>query len=162
LERLDPVTADSTYWFVLTNHHLDGPRYGQEAMPRRTKAEAFNKAIGARIRELRREAGITLEKLAYESDLGSKGHLSNIENGLVRPTAHTLKVLADRLGVLPLDLVTFPQEDERQELIDRTRHVPLSRIRFWLLRSGADSVTPPHVHRGRPPVRRKKAPRHHD
>ena len=65
-----------------------------------------------------------MEKLAFESELGSKGHLSNIERGLVRPTIQTLQVLADRLGVLMLDLVTFPETDDRQRLIDRTRSLP--------------------------------------
>ncbi|WP_437972242.1 helix-turn-helix transcriptional regulator [Sorangium sp. So ce260] len=77
--------------------------------------------MGRRIRQLREEAGLTLEKLAFEIELGSKGHLSNIERGLVRPTIQTLQVLADRLGVLLLDLVTFPEDDDRQKLIDRTR-----------------------------------------
>lgn len=76
-----------------------------------------------------------MERLAYESELGSKGHLSNIEKGLVRPTAHTLKVLAEALGVLPLDLVTFPTEDARQQLVDRTRHVEAQVLRRWLAES---------------------------
>lgn len=76
-----------------------------------------------------------MERLAYESELGSKGHLSNIERGLVRPTAHTLKVLADALGLLPLDLVTFPVDDARQQLVDRTRHVDAQTLRRWLAES---------------------------
>lgn len=70
-----------------------------------------------------------MEKLAYESALGSKGHLSNIEKGLVRPTVQTLKVLADHLGVLPLDLLTFPEEDLRQALIDETRRLSSAGLR---------------------------------
>jgi transcriptional regulator with XRE-family HTH domain len=85
--------------------------------------------VGQRIRQLRQEAGLTMEKLAFESELGSKGHLSNIERGLVRPTVQTLQVLADRLGVLLLDLVTFPERDERQRLIDRTRSLPRGTLR---------------------------------
>lgn len=73
-----------------------------------------------------------MERLAYESELGSKGHLSNIEKGLVRPTAHTLKVLAEALDLLPLDLLTFPDQDDRQQLIDRTRHVEGAILRRWL------------------------------
>jgi transcriptional regulator with XRE-family HTH domain len=83
--------------------------------------DPFSRAIGRRIRQLRLAAGLTIEKLAWESELGSKGHLSSIERGLVRPTAHTLKVIADGLGVLPLDLLTFPDQDERQKVIDATR-----------------------------------------
>jgi transcriptional regulator with XRE-family HTH domain len=101
-------------------------------VPRREKPDPFSLQIGRRIRELRVEQGITMERLAYESELGSKGHLSNIERGLVRTTAHTLKVLADALGVLPLDLVTFPADDARQQLIDRLRHADIQTIRRWL------------------------------
>src|SRR5689334_14185954 len=90
-------------------------------MPRRRKPEPLASAVGARIRQLREEAGLTLEKLAYESELGSKGYLSDIERGLARPTLSTLKVLADHLGLRLLDLVTFPQDDERQRLVDQIR-----------------------------------------
>lgn len=70
-----------------------------------------------------------MEKLAFESELGSKGHLSNIERGLARPNIQTLKVLADRLGVKLLDVVCIPSEDDRQRLIDRMRKVPRGPIR---------------------------------
>ena len=79
------------------------------------------KRIGARIRSLRKEAGLTLEKLAYESDLGSKGFLSDIETGLARPTVETLRAIAERLDVDLLDHVTFPGDSDRQRLVDRTR-----------------------------------------
>jgi len=101
-------------------------------VPRRAKPDPLSLKIGKRIRELRLERGVTMERLAYESELGSKGHLSNIEKGLVRPTAHTLNVLAEALEVLPLDLLTFPGHDTRQELIDRTRHVDTATLRRWL------------------------------
>ena len=84
--------------------------------------------MGLRIRELRQQAGLTQEKLAYESGF-SKGHLSNIEKGLVRPTIETLRVLAEGLEVLPLDVLTFPDEDERQRLIDQTRSMSNAEIR---------------------------------
>ncbi len=112
-------------------------------MPRRAKPDPLSLAIGRRIRELRVERGLTLERLAYESELGSKGHLSSIERGLVRPTAHTLSVLAEALDLLPLDLVTFPDRDVRQQLIDRTRHVDVATLRRWL----AESPSPEGVHR---------------
>ena len=72
-----------------------------------------------------------MEKLAWESEVNprtgqpalSKGHLSNLEKGLARPTTHTLKMIADALGVLPLDLLTFPSRDTRQALVDLTRNL---------------------------------------
>jgi len=90
-------------------------------MPRRTTPDALALAIGRRIRALREEAGLTQEKLAFESELRSKGHLSNLEAGLVMPTVATLRVVADRLGVLVADLVTDPKEGDRAKLIELTR-----------------------------------------
>ncbi len=73
-----------------------------------------------------------MERLAYESEVGSKGHLSNIERGLVRPTAHTLKSLADRLGVSLADMVTFPDDGDRARLHDLTRQLTPPRLRMLL------------------------------
>jgi len=39
-------------------------------------------------------------------------------HGLALPTVTTLRVLAERLDVLPLDLLTEPDADPRQKLID--------------------------------------------
>ena len=79
-------------------------------MPRRKHPDALALEVGQRIRALREEAGITQEQLAFTSELGSKGHLSSLEKGLVMPTVATLKALADRLGVLVADLVNDPGE----------------------------------------------------
>ena len=108
-------------------------------MPRRRTPDPLAQAVGARIRQLRQEAGLTIEKLAYESELGSKGHLSTLEKGLARPTIQTLKTLADRLEVKLLDLVTFPEEDERAKLVDRTRQMSVAEIR----RAYKRTATPP-------------------
>lgn len=83
-----------------------------------------------------------MEKLAFESELGSKGHLSNIERGLARPTVQTLQVLADRLGVLLLDLVTFPERDERQRLVDRTRSLPRGTLKKLVKELGPPKLSP--------------------
>ncbi len=98
-------------------------------MPRRTKPDALALTIGRRIRALREEAGLTQEALAYTSELGSKGHLSNIEAGLVMPTVATLKVIADGLGVLVADLVADPREGDRAKLLELTRGLPPGALR---------------------------------
>jgi transcriptional regulator with XRE-family HTH domain len=98
-------------------------------MPRREKADPVAAKIGVRIRSLRESQGLTQEKLAYEGGLKSKGHLSGIENGLVRPTLQTLTALAERLGVDLLDLVTFPDDSSRHKLVDLTRHMAAGTIR---------------------------------
>ena len=71
---------------------------------------------------------MTIEQLAEESETGSKGHLSNIERGLVRPNIYTLKQVADGLGVKPLDLMTFPKRSVRERLIDLTRNISTPRL----------------------------------
>jgi transcriptional regulator with XRE-family HTH domain len=100
-----------------------------KGMPRRQKADPLVAKIGARIRSLREELELTQEKLAYEGGLSSKGHLSGIEKGLVRPTVETLSTLANRLGVDLLDLVTFPEESPRQQLVDLTRRMKPGTVR---------------------------------
>ncbi len=93
-------------------------------MPRRTKPDALALGIGRRIRVLRAELGLTLEQVAYTSELGSKGHLSSLEKGLVMPTVATLKAIADRLGVIVADLVTDPRDGDRAKLVELTRGLP--------------------------------------
>jgi len=109
-------------------------------MPRRTKPDALALAIGLRIRALREEAGLTQEKLAYTSELGSKGHLSSLEKGLVMPTVATLRSIADRLDVLVADLVNDPTENERAKLLELTRSLPLEAVRR-LIREASASKT---------------------
>ncbi|MBX3185333.1 MAG: helix-turn-helix transcriptional regulator [Polyangiaceae bacterium] len=89
-------------------------------MARRTEPDPLAAKIGERVRVLRRAAGLTLEQLAYSCDF-SKGQLSTIENGLAVPTASTLVTLAQGLDVLPLDLLTFPEETSRERIVDLTR-----------------------------------------
>jgi len=110
-------------------------------MPRRIAPDALALAVGQRIKEIRLEVGLTIQELAETSELGSKGHLSNMERGLVRPNIHTLKQVADGLGVLPSDLLNFPKQSIRQRLIDLTRHLSVKRLKEavrWLLRAGAE------------------------
>lgn len=97
-------------------------------MPRRNKPDELAVQVGHRIRDIREAEGLTIQQLAETSELGSKGHLSNVERGLVRPNIQTLKQIANGLGVLPLDLMTFPKADLRQRLIDLTRTLSLKRI----------------------------------
>ena len=108
-------------------------------MPRRESPDDLALEVGQRIRSLREQEGMTIQQLATESQIGSKGHLSNMERGLVRPNIQTLKQVADGLGVLPLDLLTFPDVGVRQRLVDLTRHLSLRRLRE-LVRSLIDSV----------------------
>ncbi len=104
-----------------------------EAMARRTQPDPLALKIGARVRSLRQELGLTLEQLAYSCDF-SKGQLSTIEKGLAVPTAATLSVLAEGLEALPLDLLTFPEESPREKLIERSRKASRKEIEAALAR----------------------------
>lgn len=97
-------------------------------MPRRDAPDELALEVGQRIREIREEEGLTIQELAETSELGSKGHLSNMERGLVRPNIQTLKQIADGLGVQPLDLMTFPKRDVRQRLVDFTRQLSVKKL----------------------------------
>lgn len=111
-------------------------------MPRRVDPDPLSEAVGRRVRALRAERGLTLEKLAYESGSISKGHLSDLERGLLRPNVQTLKSVADRLGVHLLDLVTFPEEGPRHSLVDATRGLSAVDI-AELLQDARRRATPP-------------------
>lgn len=106
--------------------------YVDSGMPRRTKPDPLALAVGRRIRHIRAERGLTAEKLAFESELGSKGFLSDIEHGLASPSLQTLAVIADHLGVAILDLLTFPDDGDRELLVDRTRVMSKGTIRRLL------------------------------
>ncbi len=100
-------------------------------MPRRAQVDPLAAAVGRRFREFREQKGWKLETLAFEDGTISKGHLSDLENGRLNPTVSTLKTLAGQLGVQLLDLVTFPEEDGRQRLVDLTRGLPEALLERW-------------------------------
>jgi transcriptional regulator with XRE-family HTH domain len=100
-------------------------------MARRARPDPLAAKIGARVRALRQEANLTMEGLAYSCDF-SKGQLSTIEKGLAIPSASTLVTLAEGLGVLPLDLLTFPRESDRERVVDATRSMSEHEIRSML------------------------------
>lgn len=54
--------------------------------------------ISARIRELRKERGLTVQELAYRCDI-ERSNLSRIESGRANMTLKTLCAICDALGV---------------------------------------------------------------
>ncbi len=101
-------------------------------MPRRAQPHPLSLLIGQRVRALREAAHLTLEGLAFESEIGSKGHLSDLERGLLHPTVQTLERLAQRLDVQLLDLVIDPQRDPRHALVDVARELSPRQVRALL------------------------------
>ena len=69
-------------------------------------SKMLNKKLAKRLKQLREERGLTLEKLAYENGL-AKGNLSEIEKGKVDPKLSTLGRIAEGLGISLKDLITF-------------------------------------------------------
>jgi transcriptional regulator with XRE-family HTH domain len=64
--------------------------------------------LGARVRDLRRSRGWTLEQAAVQAGL-ARSTLSKIENGQMSPTWEALKKLATGLGIPVPQLFTPPQ-----------------------------------------------------
>lgn len=66
----------------------------------------LNKKLAKRLKQLRQEKGLTLEKLAYENGL-AKGNLSEIEKGKIDPKLSTLARIASGLDIPLRDLLDF-------------------------------------------------------
>ncbi|MDI1442420.1 helix-turn-helix transcriptional regulator [Polyangium sp. 6x1] len=108
-------------------------------MPRRTTPSPGAAKVGARIRDLRLERGLSLQQVAEAGQL-SKGHLSSIEHGLAAITIETLERIARGLDLLAMDLCTFPEDDERARIADLVRRGPkkeLPKLRRELAARGA-------------------------
>jgi transcriptional regulator with XRE-family HTH domain len=89
-------------------------------MPRRSIPEPIAAKVGARIRELRQERGMSLAALAEAAGL-SKGHMSSVERGLVLITVGTVVATARALGVPPFVLAMFPDEEPLSAVIEHVR-----------------------------------------
>jgi transcriptional regulator with XRE-family HTH domain len=68
------------------------------------------KLIGARIKELRKHAGLTQEELAHEVDLDSR-HLSRLEVGKHFPSLDSLERIAVELNVPLAEFFQFTDEE---------------------------------------------------
>lgn len=77
--------------------------------------------VGARVRELRRERGLSLSALAAAAGIG-KGSLSELENGVRNPTLATLYALA---GPLQVPLATLLAEQPGASVADGGMRVRL-------------------------------------
>jgi transcriptional regulator with XRE-family HTH domain len=90
----------------------DIPQDTQPAIIRIARADGVGAAVapldlGARVRELRKGRGWTLEQAAQQAGL-ARSTLSKIENGQMSPTFEALKKLAEGLGIGVPQLFTPP------------------------------------------------------
>ncbi|MBR1753235.1 helix-turn-helix transcriptional regulator [bacterium] len=74
----------------------------------------FNKLICQRIAQLRKERGITLEKLAYQSGI-SKGGLSEIERNMKEPRAFTILKICAGLNITMSEFFGFDELESFKE-----------------------------------------------
>ena len=68
--------------------------------------EKYLKALGKKIKEVRKEKGISTYDLSYESNI-SRSQINSIEKGNIKTSICTLKALADALGLKVKDLIDF-------------------------------------------------------
>ncbi|KQW45187.1 hypothetical protein ASC77_20660 [Nocardioides sp. Root1257] len=97
--------------------------------------------MGARIRALRAERGISLSALASAAGIG-KGSLSELETGRRNPTLDTLYALAGPLGVPLASLVDFRDgsvvaDEGFETVLLHTERTSETTSEVWLLRVGA-------------------------
>lgn len=82
------------------------------------------KELGKRIRQLRKEKGLSLAQLAYEAEPQlTRFHLSHIERGTRFPSVVVLFGLAERLEVEVFELFLLG-EGERTLIAELVRLVP--------------------------------------
>ena len=75
----------------------------------KVKNKELLKALGERIRELRKQNKLTQEELSYKSDL-MLSQIGRIERGETNPTISTLHVIADAIDVTLPELVNVQPE----------------------------------------------------
>lgn len=68
--------------------------------------EKYLKALGKRLKRIRKEKDISTYDLSYESNV-SRSQINAIERGDINTTICTLKALADALGLEVKDLLDF-------------------------------------------------------
>ena len=73
------------------------------------------KLIGVRIKELRKQAGLTQEQLAEQVGLDSR-HLSRLEVGRHFPSLDSLERIATALGIPLAEFFKFPDDESIQAL----------------------------------------------
>ncbi len=81
-----------------------------------TEKKELARRIGSRLKEIRKQSGLTLKQLGEKTEL-SHPLLSRIENGLAMPSIVTLEMIADTLKV-GIGYF-FKQEEEKEYVISR-------------------------------------------
>lgn len=85
----------------------------------RRKPDPLARAVGERIKRLRLDQDFNFDAWVETTGLG-RGYVSELERGMVVPTIHALKKVADALDLPLADLVAIGNT-ARERLIDATR-----------------------------------------
>ncbi len=73
-------------------------------------------ALGRRLARIRRERGLTQEKLAERANLANN-YISNIENGRSIPSLETVVKLCEALDATPNDLLMETVQDSEEYML---------------------------------------------
>ena len=95
----------------------------------RKEPEPTAKAIGTRIKRLRKEADYNFDAFVEETGLG-RGYISELERGLVVPTVTALEKVATALRLTVADLVLG--DTDREKLFDATRRLNSKQVKNLL------------------------------
>ena len=107
-------------------------------------AEQLNSDIGRKIRDLRKQNGLTQQELADRAEL-TKGFISQLERGQVSPSVVTLFDLIECLGTTPADFfpgrdqepIVFAEKDSSEKIDDE------GNITRWLVPSAQSNQMEP-------------------
>ena len=75
------------------------------------EALASREEFGNRIRKMRKEKGMTQDKLSELTDISAR-NISDIENGKVNSTYSTIYVLAKAFGITMSELLALDEKEE--------------------------------------------------
>ena len=104
----------------------------------------FAVSLGNRIRELRKNKGISQLELAYDMDM-SMNTISGIELGKISPKIDTLKKIAQKLNIDISELFNFnnyPSKDKiiRKKIEEITRKLPQDTEFLELISDNIDTL----------------------
>jgi transcriptional regulator with XRE-family HTH domain len=85
------------------------------------------KIFGERLRQLRKEQGLSVAEVAAAVDCDVSS-IYSIEKGRHAPSFQRLLELAELLKCDELDLLCFPTQHPRHELIELSRNAPLGTV----------------------------------
>src|SRR5262249_41651652 len=103
------------------------PMFCQESVITSSAAMSLPKFFGERLKQLRTEQGLWVAEVAAAVDCDVSS-IYSIEKGRHAPSFQRLLELAELLKCDELDLLCYPSEHPRHELIDLSRNAPLGTI----------------------------------